>query len=74
MGGKIMRVYVATIPTKYEIVAVATTESDARYLAAEHAKTYLADVGIHYDNADKVLEYFGCCVTEIEIGTAKFVS
>ncbi len=67
-----MRVYVVTIPTKYEIMAVGSTEEHARNLAAVKALEYLTEVGVYYDSPDAVLEYLGCNVTEIEIGTAAF--
>lgn len=67
-----MVIFVAIIPTKYEIMAVGSTEEHARNLAAVKALEYLTEVGVHYDSPEHVLEYLGCSVTEIELGTAKF--
>ena len=71
-----MKVYVATIPTRYETMAVALTEVEARRIAAEHAYNFLKEVDATTDDTDspeKVLDYFGSCVTEVEIGSANFV-
>lgn len=67
-----MTIFVAIIQTKYEIMAVGSTEEHARNLAAVKALEYLTDVGVHYDGPEHVLEYLGCSVTEIELGTATF--
>ena len=71
-----MKVFVATIPTRYETMAVALTEVEARRIAAEYAHKFLSDVDALMDETEtpeKVLDYFGCCVTEVEIGSANFV-
>lgn len=71
-----MKVFVATIPTRYETMAVATTEVEARRVASEYAHKFLFDAGALCEETDtptKILNYFGCCVTEIEIGSANFI-
>jgi hypothetical protein len=65
-------IFVAIIQTKYEIMAVGSTDEHARNLAAVKALEYLTDVGVHYDSPEHVLEYLGCSVTEIELGSATF--
>lgn len=67
-----MTIFVVTIPTKYEIIAVAASQEDALYLAVAKVLDYLAEMGTPYDRPESVLDYFGCHVTEIEIGTATF--
>ncbi len=70
-----MKVFVATIPTYDETIAVALSEDEARRLASEHACKYLHDVGAASDKTDspeKCEEYFGVRVTEVEIGEATF--
>jgi len=70
-----MKVYVATVPTKYETMAVALTEAEAVRLASEWAYQYLSDVGAktyHTDTPQKVLDYLGSNVTEVELGSATF--
>lgn len=72
-----MKVFVATIPTYYETMAVATTEAEARRLAAKYAYEFLkgADaVRPETSSPKKVEEYFGIVVTEVEVGSATFVS
>lgn len=72
-----MKVFVATIPTYYETLAIATTEAEARRLVAKRAFDYLkaADaVQEETSSPAKVADYFGITVTEIEMGTATLVS
>ena len=71
-----MKVYVATIQTRYETMAVALTEDEARRIASEYAHKFLSDVDALTDETntpEKVLDFFGSCVTEVEIGSANFV-
>jgi hypothetical protein len=69
-----MRVYVATIDTRYEVMAVATTAKEARQLVAKQALEYLRQGGHtpEHNSIKAVLDYFEPCVTELEIGTADF--
>jgi hypothetical protein len=46
------RVYVATIETRYEVMAVATTEPNARQEAAEKAMSYLRQNGCSSPESD----------------------
>jgi hypothetical protein len=69
------KIYVATIPLKYEVMACATTESEAMSLAAKFAYNHLMEIGAIIESTEtpeKLLEYFGCCVTELDIGSATF--
>jgi hypothetical protein len=70
-----MKVFVATVPTYYEVMAVAETEAEARRLAAKKAHQFLKDREALTEDTDtpsKVAEYFGINVTGIEIGSAVF--
>jgi hypothetical protein len=61
-------VYVATIDTYYETIAVGTTEDKARRLAGRHALRYLKAQGItRFRTVADVLDYFGCNVTECKV-------
>lgn len=72
--------YVATIDTKYQVMAVAKTKDEAIRLASEKAHEYchqLDGVGGWYytydDGMDPVeyfTEHFGVNVTRIKLGTA----
>lgn len=71
-----MKVFVATIPTRYEVIACATTEEEALSLAAKFAYNHLLEIGAIIEateTPEKLLEYFGRHVTELEIGSASFV-
>lgn len=71
-----MKVFVATIPTYYETMAVATTEREARRLACEMAYEFLKGAdAIRPDTSspEKVGEYLGITVTEVEVGSATIV-
>lgn len=68
-----MKVYVTTIDTYYETMAVATTEAESRRLAADKAFEYLtrADaIQSMTDTPQKILDFFGVRTVEIEVGTA----
>lgn len=70
-----MKVFVATVSTYYEVMAVATTEAEARQLAAKKAHQFLKDresITEDTKTPSKVAEYFGVHVTEVEIGSAVF--
>lgn len=71
-----MIVYVATIPLKYEVIAVAETEAQAIDLATRKAHEFLKDAFVLTDETDtpqKIGEYFGVAVTRIAVGTAAFI-
>lgn len=68
-----MKVYIATVDTNYETIAVANTEADAIRLAAQRAWEFLRDANALYpdtETPEKVAEYFGIYAMEIEVGTA----
>lgn len=68
-------VYVATIPTYYETLAVAETEDKARRLAGRHALGYLRAQDIYrFRTVAEVLDYFGCHVTECKINGSATVA
>lgn len=72
-----MKVFVATVSTYYETMAVATTEKEARTLAARKAYEFLkrADaIRPETSSPAKVADYFGINVTEVEVGSAVIVS
>jgi hypothetical protein len=61
-------VYVAQIDTRYETIAVGTTEDKARRLAGRHALRWLKANGVtQFRTVNQVLEYFGCNVTECKV-------
>ena len=61
-------VFIATIPTYYETVAVASTEAQARRLAGRHALRYLKVQGvIKFKTVAEVIDYFGCNVLECKV-------
>ena len=63
-----MKVYVAQIETRYETIAVGTTEENARRLAGRHALKWLKEQGVtDFKSAAEVLDYFACNVTECEV-------
>lgn len=68
-----MRVYVATVDTRDEIMGVGATRQEAIDVACQKALIYLNRRGItHSRTIEEVAEYFGVGATEIEVGTAKF--
>lgn len=65
-----MKVYVATIPLYYEVMAVATTEAAAIQKVSEKAYEDLSDCGQTDSNTDspaKVADYFGVNITVVTI-------
>ncbi|AXH48845.1 hypothetical protein SEA_STEAMY_71 [Mycobacterium phage Steamy] len=73
-----MKVFVARIPTYYEVLAVSETPEGARKLASEKALAYLvsvdaAEAGVT-DTAERVAEYFGVNVCELGMETAILIS
>lgn len=67
-------VYVATVDTRYEIVAAADNPEGAKRLAAELALKYMQrEYGPRGDTVEGMLEYFCPNVTRVEVGTAVFV-
>lgn len=71
-----MNVFVATISTYYETMAVAATEAEARRLAAQRAYEFLTDADAiqpETSSPAKVADYFGVTVTEVEVGSAVIV-
>ena len=69
-------VFVATIDTRYEAMAVADTEDEAVRLVSEHAYRWLKATGALYpqtDSPEKVADYFGVTVTAVTVGAAVFV-
>jgi len=73
------RVYVATIDTRYEVIAVATTELKARQAAAMKAMAYLRQNGCSssssdWDTVEKMDDYLGITVTVVTLdGLGDFV-
>jgi hypothetical protein len=72
-----MKVFVATIDTYYQAMAVASDMNEAKRLVCERALEYLTavdavDEGVT-DTVERIEEYFGVAITEIEVGTARLV-
>lgn len=68
-----MHVYVAIVPLRYEIMAVAESPDEAIELASAKALQFLREsnaVTMDTNTASKVAEYFGVNVTQIKLGTA----
>jgi hypothetical protein len=67
-----MKVFVAVVPMKYEVMAVADTEEKARRLAASEAFHFLKENGRLGDikTLKDVAEWYGVNVTEVEMNTA----
>lgn len=74
--GKGMTVWVATVPLKYEIMAVAASQREAIMLASkkalvslrESAKPFPVDADVN--TWKKIEEYFGVFAVEVEVGSA----
>ncbi|QBP30556.1 hypothetical protein SEA_CHARM_75 [Mycobacterium phage Charm] len=69
-----MYVYVAIVPLRYEVMAVAETEDQAVGLATARALQFLEEAGAvtpETDTAEKVRDYFGVSITALAVGTAK---
>lgn len=72
-----MIVYVATIETKYAIVAVGRTADEARRLAGEKAHAWLvgeraAPIWPESTTVEEILDHFEPTVTKLAVGTAVF--
>ena len=75
-----MRVYVATVDTRNEIMGVGATEQEAIDAACRLALDYLnyrpseqwQRAVPECQTIEDVAEYFGVSATEIEVGTATF--
>lgn len=69
-----MKVYVAVVETRYEVMAVAQTAKDAIRIASERALQFLHDNDAvregQTDTVERVAEYFGVYAQEIEVGSA----
>ena len=71
-----MKVYVATVDTRYEIMAVGATEQEAIQVAGKRAFEWLSEQGALTDRTDsveKVIEYFDIWASEVEVGKAIIV-
>jgi hypothetical protein len=69
-------VYVATVDTRYEIMAVATTEADAIRIACEKALEWLKAqdaVSDETDTVEKIADYFGVFATKLAMNSAAIV-
>ena len=72
-------VYVATIPLKYEVIAVAATKDEAIRLVGNLALKRLREaykprpVDPEVNTAKKIVEYHGVQLTKLEVGTAATV-
>lgn len=61
-------VFIATIPTYYETVAVGSSAAEARRLAGRHAFKYLKEQGVtEFKTIAEVVDYFGCNVLECKV-------
>jgi len=66
-------VWVATVPLKYEVMAVASTEDAAIELACKHALRRLREADAVYPDTNtwrKIREYWGVYATKVTVGTA----
>lgn len=72
-----MIVYVATVPTYYQIMAVATTEAAAIRAAGIKALEYLKQLNAEsdgFDTVEKVIDYFAVYATQVQLdGPGEFV-
>ena len=65
---KEMNVFIATIPTRYETVAVGSTADNARRLAGRHALKYLKANGVtEFKTVAEVVDNFGCNLLECKV-------
>ncbi len=69
-----MKVWIARVDTRYEVVAVGESERDAIRIACEKALAFLSQnnavVPGETDTVDGIEEYFGVWAQEIEVGSA----
>lgn len=74
-----MKIYVATIDLRYEVMAAATTEAAARKAAAKKGMAFLREAGCavpekQWNTVAKMDDYYGIRVTAVELdGPAEFV-
>ncbi|HJT92948.1 MAG TPA: hypothetical protein VJ777_13530 [Mycobacterium sp.] len=71
-----MKVYVAIVELKYDVLAVAYSKSEAVQLACLKAFDFLKKAGAITDETDtpeKVRAWFGVTVTGCEVGQAAMV-
>jgi len=64
-----IKVFVAVIQTKYEVMAVADTEEGAREAVVNKAWEYLSGVGTGLKKSE-IADYFGVAVTELALNGA----
>ncbi|UJD20914.1 hypothetical protein SEA_ZIMMER_76 [Mycobacterium phage Zimmer] len=71
-----MKLFIATVDTRYQAMSVAETAEEATRLAVVCAQEFLAETGHIMATAthEEFVEYFGVNVTELELGSAKLVS
>lgn len=71
-----MKVWIAVVPTRYEIVGVGNTAKQAVKVACEKALEYCGDDwqrGFNVRNAREMQEWFGVTATEVTIGEAEYL-
>lgn len=64
-----IKVFVAVIQIKYEVMAVADTEDGAHKAVVNKAWEYLSKVGTNL-NKSEIADYFGVAVTELVLNGA----
>ncbi|QBJ00260.1 hypothetical protein SEA_PHARAOH_72 [Mycobacterium phage Pharaoh] len=69
-----MKVFVATIETRYETMAVAETEAEAIRLAGEKAVEFLKTTSSPIRTSQEAIDYLGVTVTEVAVGSAVIIS
>ncbi|QBP31093.1 hypothetical protein SEA_REFUGE_75 [Mycobacterium phage Refuge] len=71
-----MKVFIATVDTYYQTMAVAETAEEATRLAVVRAQAFLAEREHIMGTAtqEEFVEYYGVNLTEIEVGTAILVT
>ncbi|AHJ86439.1 hypothetical protein 40AC_76 [Mycobacterium phage 40AC] len=69
-----MQLFVATIETRYQTMAVAKTAGEAIRLASIRAFEFLQQAGTEFTGPEQIIEYFGVTVTEVPLGGAVIVS
>lgn len=75
MRGMNNTVWIATVSTRYEIVAVDTDPKQAIKKACEFALKWLREQGVtEFDTTTEVEEYFGVGAYAVTVGTAALVA
>ena len=64
-----IKVFVAVIQTKYEVMAVADTEEGVRKAVVNKAWEYLSGVGTDLKKSE-IADYFGVAITELALNGA----